>query len=140
MDQRKPQILGGGRARRRVAANLVGRPEMADRSLMVYRQLGKNLIVLVSWVASLGHHGNDQRPGRRYGVGGRVNEPLLDGCPLIRITLPRDTGQRTDIKSRGPPTATHHYQRATHQGTDHDDDDQGDNKSSARQGDHLLSG
>ena len=98
---------------------------------MLYRQLGKNLIVLVSWVASLRHHGNDQRPGRRYGFGRRVNEPLLDGCPLIRVTLPRDTGQRTDIKSGGPPTAAHYYQRAAHQGTEHDDDDQGDDKGSA---------
>ena len=114
-----------------VAANLVGRPEMADCSLMVYRKIGKNLIVMVGRVASLRHHGNDQRPRRRYGFGGRVNEPLLDGCPLIRITLPRDTGQRTDIKSRGPPTAAHRCHQAAQQGTDHDDDNQGDDKSSA---------
>jgi hypothetical protein len=105
MDQGKPQILGHGRARRRAAAYLISRPEMLHGSLMVYGQVGENLILIVGRVASLRHHGGDQRPRRRYCFGGRVNEPLLDGCPLIRITLPRDTGQWTDVKSTGPPLA-----------------------------------
>lgn len=162
MDQRKPQILGNGRARRGVAAHLVSRPELVDCSPMVYGQVGQNLIVMVGRVAPLRHYGGDQRPRGRDGFGGRVNEPLLDGCPLIRITLPRDTGQRTDIESPRPPlalgefgfgralaavlgdqavvfraelppqpTAAHGHQQAAHQDTDHDDGNQGDDKSGA---------
>jgi hypothetical protein len=72
---------------------------------MAYGQVGQNLIEIVGRVAPLRHHGGDQRPRRRDSFGGRVDEPLLDGCPLIRITLSRDTGQRADFKIARPPLA-----------------------------------